>query len=150
MPYCITTCILATEMLSEAEDSMKQQRAARPFQICPLSMYAYVLCHKEAHAAGNLFASPRLAYAFNYWVGLFHGVLPGTFTVSHMYNHHKYDNSDRDVYSTAFRPRNSFKAWVAYLAEWFGYASNLSSILAFFEEGRAHLAWRACGGLPSS
>jgi fatty acid desaturase len=109
-------------------------------------MYAYVLCHKEAHAAGNLFVYRWLSCVFNYWVGLFHGVLPGTFTVSHIYNHHKYDNSDRDVYSTAFRPRNSFTAWLAYLAEWFGYASNLSSILAFFEEGKPHLAWRACRG----
>ena len=65
-------------------------------------------------------------YFFNHWVGMFHGVAPGTFTWSHVYNHHKYDNDERDVYSTAFRPRDSFSAWVRYLPEWFAYASNIS------------------------
>jgi hypothetical protein len=100
-------------------------------------MNVYVLCHKEAHNFGTLFAKPRFfKYIFNLWVGMFHGVLPGTFTYSHIYNHHRYDNDARDVYSTAFRPRDQFKSWVKYLPEWFGYASNVSSIKAFIQEGR--------------
>jgi hypothetical protein len=107
-------------------------------------MYVYVLCHKEAHNFGNLFSkewnNPLLKYFFNHWVGIFHGVLPGTFTWSHIYNHHKYDNNHQDVYSTAFRPRNTITSWVKYIPEWFGYASNVSSVLAFLEEGRRYFA----------
>jgi hypothetical protein len=106
-------------------------------------MYVYVLCHKEGHNFGNLFAKPYnkvLRYAFNHWVGMFHGVLPGTFTYSHIYNHHKYDNDERDVYSTAFRPRDRFGSWVRYLPEWFAYASNVSSVRAFVREGRTRFA----------
>jgi hypothetical protein len=106
-------------------------------------MYVYVLCHKEAHCFGNLFTPFLmfdLGYVFNRFVGLFHGVLPATFTYSHVYNHHKHHNSAYDVYCTAFRPRDRFTSWIRYIPEWFGYASNVSSILAFMEEGRYRLA----------
>ncbi len=106
-------------------------------------MFVYVMCHKEGHNAGNLFAKRfnghaplGLKYIFNHWAGMFHGVLPGTFTYSHLYNHHKYDNDERDVYSTAFRTRDTFASWVTYLPEWFAYASNVSSLRAFVQEGK--------------
>ena len=101
------------------------------------------MCHKEAHCFGNLFTPFLmfdLGYVFNRFVGLFHGVLPATFTYSHVYNHHKHHNSAYDVYCTAFRPRDRFTSWLRYIPEWFGYASNVSSILAFMEEGRYRLA----------
>ena len=104
-------------------------------------MYTYVLCHKEAHSFGNLFANKLnlpfpfgLKYVFNHWVGLFHGVIPGTFTYSHIYNHHHYDNDENDIYSTAFRPRDKFSSWLSYLPEWFAYASNISTIHFFIKQ----------------
>jgi hypothetical protein len=112
-------------------------------------MNVYVLCHKEGHNFGNLFAKQYnafapfgLKYIFNHWAGMFHGVLPGTFTYSHLYNHHRYDNDLRDVYTTALRPRDTFTSWLQYLPEWFGYASNITSIWAFLKEGR----WNAALG----
>lgn len=46
-------------------------------------MYTYVLCHKEVHMYGKIFAYAGcgLGGIYNYWVGFFHGVLPGPFTV---------------------------------------------------------------------
>jgi hypothetical protein len=66
---------------------------------------------------------------------MFHGVVPGVFTVSHIHNHHKYDNDENDVYSTAFRPRDSFASWVKYVPEWMAYATNVSSFVFFLREG---------------
>lgn len=114
------------------------------FRIGPMYMnfmHVYVLCHKEGHLNGNLFKEPfksyfGFKYAFNHWVGLFHGVVPGTFTVSHVHNHHRYDNDERDVYSTAFRPRDEFSAWVCYIPEWLAYAANISSIKSFMLESK--------------
>lgn len=109
-------------------------------------MYCYVMCHKEAHNYGNLFVSPYnsfLKYVFNHWVGLFNGVVPGAFTYAHVYNHHKYDNCERDIISTAFRPRDEFSSWVRYVPEFFAYACNLSSVFAFWSEGR----YRFVGGI---
>jgi hypothetical protein len=120
-------------------------------------MNVYVMCHKEGHNFGNLFAKRfngvfpvgfGLKYVFNHWAGLFHGVLPGTFTYSHLYNHHKYDNDERDVYSTAYRPRDRFTSWVTYLPEWFAYASNVSSIRAFCQEGKWN--WAAGSALGTA
>lgn len=109
-------------------------------------MYVYVMCHKEAHCNGHLFArkysNPVLSYIFNHWIGLFHGVLPGVFTYSHVNNHHKYDNDHRDVYSTAFRPRDRFTSWLRYLPEWFAYAANVSTIISFVGERRYKLAFK--------
>ncbi|CAD7932722.1 unnamed protein product [Amoebophrya sp. A120] len=116
-------------------------------------MYVYVLAHKEGHLNGNLlnlkFSIPILnpfstssnkasskkeinfQFPFNHWVGMFHGVVPGTFTISHIFNHHRHENSYQDVYCTAYRPRDSFKNFVKYLPSWFCYSSNLSTIWFF-------------------
>jgi len=114
-------------------------------------MYVYVLCHKEAHSYGKLFAEPYrtytpLGWVYNYFIGFFHGVLPGPFTESHIYNHHKYDNSIDDVYSTGAYPRDSFKQFLRYVYVWFLYALNISSIIKFAQEGKTERVWRSIGG----
>ena len=40
---------------------------------------------------------------FNWWVGLFYGVLPSSFAYGHSINHHKYNNGPLDVVSTSDR-----------------------------------------------
>jgi len=47
-------------------------------------MYVYVMCHKEAHTRGQLWNKrysflqlKPIRYVFNFWVGCFHGVVPG-------------------------------------------------------------------------
>ena len=114
-------------------------------------MYVYVLCHKEAHSYGKLFDMPfrkylGLQYVYNYFIGFFHGVIPGPFTESHIYNHHKYDNDSDDVYSTGAYPRDSFQQYLRYVYIWFLYALNVSSILKFQSEGKADRALRCVGG----
>jgi hypothetical protein len=44
----------------------------------------YTLCHKEGHSYAGLFSkgyndSILLRNVFNYWIGMFYGVLPATF-----------------------------------------------------------------------
>jgi len=114
-------------------------------------MYVYVLCHKEAHSYGNLFSEPHntmfgLRYIYNYYIGFFHGVLPGPFTESHIYNHHKYDNSMDDVYSTGAYPRDSFIEFLRYVYVWFLYALNISSIKKFYAESKMKRVYRSMGG----
>ena len=97
-------------------------------------MWVYVMCHKEGHAIrGSLLKrgimNDLFGSAFNMWVGMF-------FTISHIHNHHKYDNDENDVYSTAFRPRDQFSSWVKYVPEWMAYATNLSSFVFFLREGK--------------
>jgi hypothetical protein len=130
-------------------------------------MYVYVLCHKEAHCFGRIFAPPYasvLQYVYNYYIGFFHGVLPGPFTQSHIYNHHKYDNARDDVYSTGAFPRDSFFYFLRYIYVWFLYALNLSTMAQFHREGKTKrlvktvlstlwfltmvgAVWYCCGGL---
>ena len=128
--------------------SIKRCLAFNLFRIGPQYanfMWVYVMCHKEGHCIGGSLLKRGVmdtlfGGAFNYWVGMFHGVVPGVFTVSHIHNHHKYDNDENDVYSTAFRPRDEFTSWVKYVTEWMLYATNVSSFLFFLKEkeyGRA-------------
>jgi len=114
-------------------------------------MYVYVLCHKEAHAYGKLFAMPYrkymgLQFIYNHFIGFFHGVIPGPFTESHIYNHHKYDNDMEDVYSTGGYPRDSFKQYLRYVYIWFLYALNFSSIRKFYSEGLMDKTFRCIAG----
>ncbi|CAB9511059.1 Fatty acid desaturase [Seminavis robusta] len=102
-------------------------------------MYVYTLSHKEAHCYGKIFAAPYhhvLQYTYNYYIGFFHGVLPGPFTQSHIYNHHKYDNNKDDVYSTGSFRRDSFLMFLRYVGVWFQYAFNLSTAVQFAKEGK--------------
>jgi len=112
------------------------------FRIGPMYanfMWVYVMCHKEGHAInGSLLKrgimDKLFGSMFNHWVGMFHGVIPGVFTISHIHNHHKYDNDENDVYSTAYRPRDEFTSWVRYVPEWMAYATNASSLVFFIQQ----------------
>jgi len=112
-------------------------------------MYCYTLCHKEAHNFGNLFKQPYnrvFKFVFNRWVGVFHGVLPGVFTISHVFNHHKYDNGDKDVICTILRPRDRFSSLVKFLPGFFAYASNVSTVQSLIAEGKTAYALQASLG----
>eukprot|EP00529_Nitzschia_sp_RCC80_P018930 CAMPEP_0113488676 /NCGR_PEP_ID=MMETSP0014_2-20120614/26140_1 /TAXON_ID=2857 /ORGANISM="Nitzschia sp." /LENGTH=512 /DNA_ID=CAMNT_0000382397 /DNA_START=162 /DNA_END=1700 /DNA_ORIENTATION=- /assembly_acc=CAM_ASM_000159 len=112
-------------------------------------MYVYVLCHKEAHCFGKIFKQPYskvLGGIYNHWVGFFHGVLPGPFTQSHIYNHHKYDNARDDVYSTGAFPRDNFWNFLQYIWTWFLYALNVSTILQFYRENKMRRVVNTIGG----
>ena len=116
--------------------------------------YVYVLCHKEGHAAAartGLFAAPLdrrgpLRYLFNWWVGLYYGVMPATFAIGHSINHHKFNNGPADVVSTADKPRDEWLALVAYVPRFALYACNLSTVVQFLSEGKRDVALRTVLG----
>ena len=85
--------------------------------------YVYATCHKEGHAIAakaGLWRAPLdkagpLRHIFNWWIGLYYGVMPSSFSVGHSINHHRYNNGPEDVVSTSDKPRDSAKALVCYL-----------------------------------
>lgn len=102
--------------------------------------YVYTLCHKEGHSRSGLYSQPYnnsvfIRNVFNWWVGMFYGVLPATFAYGHSINHHRYNNGPLDIISTADKPRDSFVNWVAYLPRYLLYAVNVSTIQQFWSEG---------------
>lgn len=101
--------------------------------------YVYTLCHKEGHSRAGLFSkdyndSVLLRNVFNWWIGMFYGVLPATFAYGHSINHHRYNNNEWDVISTSDKPRDNFANWVAYLSRYFLYATNISTVAQFSRE----------------
>lgn len=107
--------------------------------------HVYTLCHMETHrkyqmfgGGGHDFWAPW-SMVWNGWIGLFHGVLPGTFTHSHLLNHHRYNNDVYDQYSTGGYRRDSFMSLMRYQVVWFAYALNLST---FYDLARRGL-WAA-------
>jgi hypothetical protein len=105
--------------------------------------YVYAVCHKEGHAAAarnGLFAKPfdkrgPFRFVFNWWVGLFFGVLPSTFAIGHSINHHKYNNGPSDILSTCDRPRDEWRWLVAYIPRFILYGCNISTTWQFYKEG---------------
>ncbi len=55
------------------------------------------MCHKEGHSKIGIFKNKRLNNVFNWWIGLFYGVMPSSFANGHSINHHKYNNGPNDV-----------------------------------------------------
>jgi len=117
------------------------------FRIGPYFMnfaYCYTLCHKEGHSMRGLYSPPynsgMLRNIFNWWVGLFFGVMPASFAFGHSINHHRYNNGPLDVVTTADKPRDNFANWIAYLPRWTSYSLNLSSIIQFTIEGNYKVA----------
>ncbi len=72
---------------------------------------------------------------FNWWIGVFYGVMPSSFTYGHSINHHKYNNGPNDVVSSADKPRDNFLLFVAYVPRFFFYAINVSTVHQFWIEG---------------
>jgi hypothetical protein len=107
--------------------------------------YAYTICHKEGHSRQGLWVrwlNPLMRNAFNWWVGLFYGVMPSSFAFGHSINHHKYNNGPLDVISTSDRPRDSFLNWVRYLPRFVLYALNISTARQFVYEGEYFVAFK--------
>eukprot|EP00009_Paramoeba_aestuarina_P004779 CAMPEP_0201508486 /NCGR_PEP_ID=MMETSP0161_2-20130828/1847_1 /ASSEMBLY_ACC=CAM_ASM_000251 /TAXON_ID=180227 /ORGANISM="Neoparamoeba aestuarina, Strain SoJaBio B1-5/56/2" /LENGTH=510 /DNA_ID=CAMNT_0047903175 /DNA_START=54 /DNA_END=1586 /DNA_ORIENTATION=- len=123
------------------------------FRIGPYFMnfaYCYTLCHKEGHSRLGLYSNPvfnlMFRNAFNWWIGLFYGVLPSSFACGHSINHHKYNNGPLDVVSTADKPRDSFKNFVRFMPRWALYALNVSTIRQFVFQKDYKVAWRMLVG----
>jgi len=96
--------------------------------------HVYTLAHMEAHRRYKLFTLSRenpVSGIFNWLCGLFHGVVPATFTESHIANHHRWHNDFNDVYSTAGYRRDSVWNFMRYVPVWMMYASNMSSMWYF-------------------
>lgn len=116
--------------------------------------YVYSVCHKEGHASAaktGLWRKPfdkagPMRYIFNWWVGLYFGVLPSTFAVGHSINHHKYNNGPGDILSTADKPRDEWKWLIAYVPRFMLYACNLSTTWQFLKEGLPKTAMKTMGG----
>ena len=53
------------------------------------------------------------------WIGMFNGVMPGSFAIGHSSNHHKYNNSQLDLVSTADKPRDQPAAFVTHVTRIF-------------------------------
>lgn len=122
------------------------------FRLGPYFMnfaYAYTLCHKEGHSRLGLFKgplAPLLSCFFNWWCGLFFGVMPSSFAYGHSVNHHRYNNGPNDVVSIADKPRDQWRALVAFLPRWMLYSVNISTIRQFIQEGNYKLALRVFYG----
>lgn len=112
--------------------------------------YAYTLCHKEGHFRTGFFTGRLnksvLRYVFNWWVGLYYGVMPSSFWYGHSVNHHRYNNGPMDVISTSDKPRDSFLNWVAYLPRFTAYALNISTTIQFIKEGDYRFAAKTMMG----
>lgn len=105
--------------------------------------YVYTMCHKEGHSRLGLFNgsfNTAFRHAFNWWIGLFYGVLPSSFAYGHSINHHKYNNGPHDVISTGDKPRDDSVNFLAYLPRFLLYATNISTTYQFWSEGNKAIA----------
>eukprot|EP00051_Salpingoeca_urceolata_P004525 m.65608 g.65608 ORF g.65608 m.65608 type:complete len:428 (+) comp13677_c0_seq2:140-1423(+) len=105
--------------------------------------YVYTMCHKEGHSYTGLYKDPynsTLRNAFNWWIGLFYGVLPSSFAYGHSVNHHKYNNGPQDVISTADKPRDDYVNFLSFLPRFLLYATNVSTTWQFWSEGNRMVA----------
>lgn len=114
--------------------------------------YAYTLCHKEGHTRVGMFKNeyqPFVGNAWNWWIGVFYGVMPSTFAYGHTVNHHRYDNDEEDTVTTWDQPRDNFLHWVAFLPRWLAYHFNISVFIQFMVEGDKALAIKMVWGTGS-
>eukprot|EP01063_Lacrimia_lanifica_P011205 TRINITY_DN1800_c0_g1_i2.p2 TRINITY_DN1800_c0_g1~~TRINITY_DN1800_c0_g1_i2.p2 ORF type:complete len:459 (+),score=196.17 TRINITY_DN1800_c0_g1_i2:87-1463(+) len=117
------------------------------FRLGPYFMnfaYTYTNCHKECHSFFGIFRgplNPLLKNVFNWWIGLFYGVLPSSFAFGHAINHHKYNNGPQDVLSTSDKPRDSFTNFLCYLPRQFLYAINVTTVYQFIVDKEYNTAF---------
>jgi hypothetical protein len=96
-----------------------------------------------------MFAKPYhylMGNVFNWWIGLFYGVMPSSFAFGHSRNHHQYDNSENDCVTTWDYPRDSFRNYVHYLPRWLAYHFNISTVIQFCKENEYKLAFKTLNG----
>uniref|UniRef100_A0A7S3LMV9 Fatty acid desaturase domain-containing protein n=1 Tax=Aplanochytrium stocchinoi TaxID=215587 RepID=A0A7S3LMV9_9STRA len=107
-----------------------------------VSNFAWVnaLTHKCCHS--RVFKTKSIDNIFEYWITLFHGIVPGNYAFQHIYNHHKDDNSLKDVITVIDFQRDSVLNFIGYVYRWFVYTLNVSTALYFFNEKQYSRCWK--------
>jgi len=122
------------------------------YRVGPMAMHFAIvntLAHKEGHTYTGMFKKPYnsvLRYAFNFWIGLFYGLAPSTYTYGHSRNHHAYNNEQGDVVSTGDRARDNFLNYLAYIPRWFAYHVNITTYMQFSAEANDEYAGKMVFG----
>lgn len=149
VPALLFACFYHTVVLNGGQVCLPLALAYNLFRIGPYFngfAYAYTMCHKEGHTRVGIFANKRFPNWWNWWIGLFYGVVPTNFSFGHSINHHQYNGGEPDVISTWDRPRDSFLNYARYIPRFLLYAINITSAMQFKREGKSKVMARMFRG----
>merc|ERR1719204_35288 len=78
----------------------------------------WAMMHQEFHLSFYKKPYRTFSHYMHLWLGVFYGVVPGSWTYTHVRIHHEHLNNENDLNTTAYRRRDSFMGWVCYTADW--------------------------------
>ena len=114
----------------------------------------YTLSHREGHAAAGRMYRPWIAkYIGNFFenrMGLWYGIVPHTFSTSHILLHHRLDAGKADPLYVWDLDRTRFSDMLLYQWRVFVYMTGLGSIREFRRQQDAHPAIRKAHARLSS
>ncbi|KAL4449719.1 hypothetical protein ABPG74_008092 [Tetrahymena malaccensis] len=100
--------------------------------------YIFALAHKEGHMSGLIYKDSLigsiLSNIYNWYIGIFYGLVPQSTYYGHCLNHHKYDNRQDDLISCSDRERDSMLNYIRYIPRFTGYSTNFTTIIQFYKE----------------
>ena len=105
---------------------------------------AWTLAHREGHlSGGKMYRSwlgDRMGNIFENWIGIFYGIVPYTFSTSHIQTHHRFDNGKGDPIYLWDLDRTSFRDLLLYQWRFLLYMTGISSMTEFRRESGVHPA----------
>ena len=96
---------------------------------------AYTFAHREGHLPGGRMYHPwigdRIGNFFENWVGVWYGIVPYTFSTSHLLLHHRLDGGKGDPVYVWDLDRTKFGDLMLYQWRFFLYLTGISSMAEF-------------------
>jgi len=101
------------------------------------TFFAFVstLTHKEGHDRRGFFKKPYkfLNYSLRWFISIFYGHVPETYTTGHLAIHHRFDNEPEDTVSTMGLDRRVPSEWFFYLRKFALMWTGISNIQFFIK-----------------
>lgn len=111
---------------------------------------AYALAHREGHKKNmyNTTIRKSVGNFFENWLGLFYGIVPASFTTSHISIHHQLNGGIGDTFYQWDLNRNSFGDFMLYLTRIFLHMTGYSSCMYYLANNKeSHYKTLSNGGI---
>ena len=103
---------------------------------------AWTFAHREGHHSGGRLYQPwlgeRIGNPFENWLGVFYGIVPYTFSTTHILTHHRFDNGKGDPIYCWDIDRTCFSDLMLYQWRFILYMTGIASLREFRRETGVH------------
>lgn len=113
--------------------------------------HIHTLVHKEGHDHRGFWKGSFQLFneVCQWWIGPFYGIVPTSYSVSHLKIHHRWHNDVDDVHTNLDLDRTKFKSFLVYVPRFTLYWVGITPLALFLKRGERRVALQGLYGVAA-